>query len=60
MSCCPKMKLQMNVVDKLKLCSTDEVPFGFRNNEKFCVVLCKDGKEISLNEVSHLCTIERT
>jgi len=55
-----KKKLQMNVVGKLKLYSTDEVPFKFHNNEIFCVVHHIDGKEISLNMVSHLCTIERT
>jgi len=50
----------MNVVGKLKLYSTDKAPFRFHNNEKFCVVHRKDGKEISLNIVSHLYTIERT
>jgi hypothetical protein len=60
MSCSPKMKLQMNAVGKLKLCSTDKVPFGFHNTEKFCVVHHIDGKEILLNMVSHLYTIERT
>jgi hypothetical protein len=54
------MKLQMNVVGKLKLFSTDKVPFGFYDTGKFCVVHHIDGKEISLNMVSHLYTIERT
>jgi len=55
-----KKKFQMNVVGKLKHYSTDKVPSGFHNNEIFCVVHHIDGKEISLNMVLHLFTIERT
>ena len=60
MSRCSRLKLPGNVIGKLDFSIAMKNYHDFHNNEKFCVVDHKHGREIPLNVALHSYTIERT